>query len=46
MVLAESDKDTARKHAEKARDYAFCDGPPYAYQKALDTATRLLASLG
>jgi len=43
MALAESDKQTARNHAQKARDYAYCDGPPHAYQKALDTAARLLS---
>jgi tetratricopeptide (TPR) repeat protein len=45
MALAESDKATARKHAEIAKERAYCDGPPYAYQKALDTATQLLAQL-
>jgi len=45
MALAESDKQTAHKHAEIAKERAYCDGPPYAYQKALDTANRLLAHL-
>ncbi|MGD0551625.1 MAG: DUF4062 domain-containing protein [Sedimentisphaerales bacterium] len=45
MALAESDKATARKHAEIAKERAYCDGPPCAYQKALDTATHLLAQL-
>jgi hypothetical protein len=43
MALAESDKQTARNHAQKARDYAYCDGPPYVYKKALDTANLLLS---
>ena len=46
MALAESDKETACKHAEIAKERAYCDGPPHAYQKALDAANRLLASLG
>jgi tetratricopeptide (TPR) repeat protein len=45
MAMAESDKQTARKHAEIAKERAYCDGPPYAYQKALDTATHLLSRL-
>jgi tetratricopeptide (TPR) repeat protein len=45
MAIAEGDKTTARKHAEIAKERAFCDGPPHAYQKALDTATQLLAQL-
>jgi tetratricopeptide (TPR) repeat protein len=29
-------------HAQQARDYAWCDGPPHAYQHALDEAERLM----
>lgn len=37
MAMAESDKQTARKHAEIAKERAYCDGPPHVYKKALDT---------
>lgn len=43
IALTESDIPATRTHAQKARDYAYCDGPPYVYKKALDTATRLLS---
>ncbi|MCO5196499.1 MAG: effector-associated domain EAD1-containing protein [Anaerolineae bacterium] len=39
------DHTLARRHAQAARDYAWCDGPPYAYQVALDEAERLLGIL-
>ncbi|MCO5195907.1 MAG: hypothetical protein M9930_21825, partial [Anaerolineae bacterium] len=39
------DRTLARRHAQLARDYAWCDGPPYAYQVALDEAERLLGIL-
>ena len=45
MALAESDIPNARNRAEKARDYAYCDGSPHVYKKALDTANNLLARL-
>lgn len=38
-------RSEALAHAQTARDYAFCDGPPYAYQPALDEAERILAEL-
>ncbi len=38
-------RSEARAHAQTARDYAFCDGPPYAYQSALDEAERLINTL-
>ena len=33
--------EAARKHAEIARERAWCDGPPHCYQPALDEAERL-----
>jgi hypothetical protein len=36
----------AREHAQKAHDYAWCDGPPWAYQRTLDQAEALLRELG
>jgi len=35
----------ARHHAETARDRAWCDGPPNAYQSALDEAEKLLQEI-
>jgi tetratricopeptide (TPR) repeat protein len=35
----------ARKYAETAKDRAWCDGPPYSYQAALDKAQRLLEEI-
>jgi hypothetical protein len=46
LALDANDRDTAREHAAKARDYAYCDGPPYTYKTALEEAERLLARLG
>ncbi len=45
LALDAGDTATARTHAQTAHDYAFCDGPPYAYQPALDEAIRLLNEL-
>ena len=45
LALDANDLSTALTHAQTARDYAFCDGPPYAYQSALDEAERILAEL-
>ena len=33
----------ARDHAQKAKDYAYCDGPPHYYKPAHEEAERLLA---
>ena len=33
----------ARAHAQKAKDYAYCDGPPHYYKPAYEEAERLLA---
>ena len=46
LALDENDKESARKHAAQAKEYAYCDGPPYAYKVAYDEAERLLAEIG
>jgi tetratricopeptide (TPR) repeat protein len=47
LALAEGDQAVARDHAQQAKDYALCDGPPYSYKVAYDEAERLLqAALG
>ena len=46
MALAEGNKTTARKHAEIAKERAWCDGPPWCYRKALDQAEQMIANLG
>ncbi|MBE2221657.1 MAG: hypothetical protein IAF02_08965, partial [Anaerolineae bacterium] len=38
-------RSAARAHAQSARDYAYCDGPPFAYHTALTEAERILALL-
>jgi tetratricopeptide (TPR) repeat protein len=43
LALDAGDRDVAQQLAQQAHDYAWCDGPPYAYQSALDEAQRLLA---
>ena len=45
MAFTEGDKDAAIKHAEIAKERAWCDGPPHCYKKALDEAERMLAEL-
>jgi len=46
LALARGDKATAKEHAQKAKDLAFCDGPPdYTYKAAYDEALALLAEL-
>ena len=42
----EDDPDAAIEHAQKAFDYAVCDGTPHVYKPALDEAERLLKALG
>lgn len=46
LALDSGDRALARSHAQQARDYAWCDGPPFAYQSALDEAERLLRQVG
>lgn len=42
LALATGSTGEARKHAEIAKERAWCDGPPYCYRLALDEAERLL----
>jgi len=44
LALDKSDPAAACAHAQQAYNYALCDGPPHAYQSALDEAQRLLAA--
>jgi tetratricopeptide (TPR) repeat protein len=38
--------EEARRHAETARDLAWCDGPPHRYEAAFQEAERLLEEIG
>ena len=42
LALDAGDQLAARRHAEMAKERAWCDGPPHCYQPALDEAERLL----
>src|SRR5262249_47211246 len=45
LALAQGDKTTAQKHAQKAKALATCDGPPdYTYKVAYDEAGAFLPS--
>ncbi len=46
QALAAGQLEAAQRHAQLAHDFAWCDGPPFAYQSALDEAQRLLAVIG
>ena len=43
-VLARLVPERALYHAQKAHDYAWCDGPSFCYKPALDEADALLAA--
>ncbi|MCP4358501.1 MAG: tetratricopeptide repeat protein [Chloroflexi bacterium] len=45
LALDNDDTAAARTHAQTAHDHAFCDGPPYAYQTALNEAERILGEV-
>ena len=45
LALDAGQREEAGRLAQQAHDYAWCDGPPYAYQPALDEAERLLELL-
>ena len=45
LALDAGNIDQARAAAQKARDLAFCDGPPYTYYIAYTEAEALLARL-
>jgi tetratricopeptide (TPR) repeat protein len=42
LALDAGDRAAARRHAEIARERAWCDGPPHCYKPALDEAERML----
>lgn len=46
VALDEGEREVARGHAERARERAWCDGPPYCYRVALDEAEATLSELG
>ena len=46
LALDAGNKEVARKHAETARERAWCDGPPHCYKVALDEAEGMLKELG
>lgn len=47
LALACADKKTAKEHAQKAKELAFCDGPPdCTYKVAYDEACALIEKLG
>jgi len=46
LDMEAGDPKSALKHAEIARERAWCDGPPYCYKPALEEADRLLKELG
>ena len=41
----EKDREKAKELAEKAKDLATCDGPPYYYKVAYEEAERFLEKL-
>lgn len=43
--LEANQPEQARRYAELARERAWCDGPPYAYQSALNEAEAILAKI-
>jgi tetratricopeptide (TPR) repeat protein len=45
LALDKGDPTQARRHAETARERAWCDGPPHRYAVAFQKAERLLAEL-
>ena len=43
LALDSGNPAEARDQAQKAKDYAYCDGPPHYYKPAYEEAERLLA---
>ena len=43
LALGSGNPAEARDQAQKAKDYAYCDGPPHYYKPAYEEAERLLA---
>jgi tetratricopeptide (TPR) repeat protein len=46
LALARNDEIAARDHANRAKERAWCDGPPHCYKPALDEAESILKELG
>ncbi len=46
VALEQGEREEARKHAEIAKERAWCDGPPHCYKPALEEAKRILKSCG
>lgn len=46
VALEKGDREEAHKHAEIAKERAWCDGPPHCYKPALEQAERILESYG
>ena len=46
VALEKGDREEARRHAEIAKERAWCDGPPHCYKPALEEAERMLESCG
>ncbi|HEX8070666.1 MAG TPA: SEFIR domain-containing protein [Pyrinomonadaceae bacterium] len=46
LALEAGRREEARAQAERAKERAWCDGPPYCYKPALDEAEGLLRELG
>ena len=46
VAMEKGDREEAQKHAEIARERAWCDGPPHCYKPALEEAERILESCG
>ena len=46
LALDANDRVTALHHATIGRERAWCDGPPFAYQSALDEAEAILKECG
>ena len=46
LAFEAGDLPEARRHAEAARERAWCDGPPHRYEAAFLEAERLLEEIG
>jgi tetratricopeptide (TPR) repeat protein len=46
VALEGGEREVARVEAERARERAWCDGPPYCYRPALEEALGMLRELG
>jgi len=46
VALEKGDREEARRHAEIAKERAWCQGPPHCYKPALEEAGRLLEEIG